>query len=167
MCSTPPSSTVCLRVWPRGDVSLLISSDTTLLTPQSQTRGFSTRPCPDIGSWRGCSRSEQLRSRLGDQPSYTGVTRVIRLRQSLADSQTCHSFQTPTTKLQTVIPLKTQPVICTFISWPSIKYGLAEPETRWCNSPRSASCSLTFESEHDYWTVRPHHCFGDKNKNCE
>ena len=40
------------------------------------------------------------------------------------------------------------------------KYGLAEPETRWCNSPsRVSSSSLTFKSEHDYLKVRPHHSF--------
>ena len=167
---SPYTPSPCLRVWARGDVSLLISSDTTLLTPQVSDKRF---PDPALSRHRQLTRLFPVWAASepgGDQPGYTGVTRVSRLRQSIADSQTCHCFQTPTTKL-VVNCHPTQDTACDLHFHQLNKYGLAEPETRWCNSPRSASCSLTFESEHDYLTVRPHHCFGDRkiktvNKKC-
>ena len=76
--------------------------------------------------------------------------------QSLSDSQTTNrdkQRQTPTRLLQTDIPRHSAPPHFHQLD----KYGLAESETRWCNSHSRASSSLTFKSEHDYLKVRPHH----------
>ena len=87
---SPYTPCLCLRVWARGDVSLLISSDTTLLTPQLSDKRF---PDPALSRHRQLTRLFPVWAAsepASDQPGYTGVTRVSRLRQSIADSQTCH-----------------------------------------------------------------------------
>ena len=50
---SPYTPCLCLRVWARGDVSLLISSDTTLLTPQISDKRF---PDPALSRHRQLTR---------------------------------------------------------------------------------------------------------------
>ena len=100
-----------------GEVSRIISSDTPLCSK------FSDKRFPLSGRVQTSARHAAVPglssfgagSRWPDRAAQA-VTRVIS-PQSIADSQTCHSFQTPTRLVQTGInPV----VICTFISWTSM-----------------------------------------------
>ena len=167
MCSTPPSSTVCLRVWPRGDVSLLISSDTTLLTHQVSdkrfpdsalsrhrqlTRLFPVWAASEPAGWPArlhrrdtCDQTPPVPRRLSD------LSQLSNTHEKVAN---CHPTQDTACDLHFHQLTKYQVWTC----WAWNKVVQFTPQRQ---------LLLTFESEHDYWTVRPHHCFGDKNKNCE
>ena len=130
--------------------------------PSCQTRGFPTRPCPDwsadVAAVPGLSSfgaGRAVTSRAGG--SRHRLWHVWSESQSLSDSQT-NSFKHP----RDYCKLSSQDTPGPWSALSSVdKYGLAEPETRWCNSPSraSSSSSLTFKSEHDYLKVRPHHSF--------
>ena len=159
---------VCLCVWPRGDVSLLISSDTTL-TPQLSDKRF---PDPALSRHRQLTRLFPVYA--ASEPA--GWPARLHWRDTCDQTPPVHSRLSDLSQLSNTHDKvanchPTQDTACDLHFHQLNKYGLAEPGTRWCNSPRSASRSLTFESEHDYLTVRPHHCFGDRkiktvNKEC-
>ena len=114
-----------------------------------QTRGFPTLPCQDIGWCRGCSRSEQLRSRVAvTSPSRLAGTGCDTCDQSLSPSPTPR-LQTASNTHEIIANCHPKTLLARDLHFHQLdKYGLAEPETRWCNSPSRASSSLTFKSEH-------------------
>ena len=139
-----------LRVWAQGEVSLLISSDTPYSSLRSQTRV--PRPSvvqtpADVSAVPGLS-SFGAGWRCGDQPRLHRRWHVWSDSQSRADSQTSNSFKHPRDccKLSSA-----ETLLASDLHFHQLdKYGLAEPETRWCNSPSRVSSSVTFKSEHDY-----------------